>query len=471
VTAVETRTAVPTAGRLRSRVRALKPPRLPSLTVSVLAERALYLGIFGGLAAEALRAGFGRISADGSVPETPSTSVIHLTAAILTLLGLAFVGKALLAFGPLYVRGPARTWLLSTPVDRGRLLLGHLAAAATIGMLVSVALGTAFLLIIGISAPIAPWLALWAALGVTVTCLCVVVQARRATRAVQRGLNVVVVALVGVAVAGLVLRPGLVLSGLEHVGVGMFAAAAGGFVATAAVAALAARRSLDALTRGTVSSGAELATATQVSILSLDVTLFWAIVLERRARAVARVRPAPISGNRFTALIRTDLARVVRMPTGLLVWAALLPVPYGAHLMGLTAYLPALQVIVAFVAVDRLASGLRVIARSPAVRRALGGSDLLLTLAHLVVPTTGAVIWTAVTALTVPAISPLTATISAAGAVLVTYRIATRPPLDYQSGMVDFGILGPTPIGLIMQLLRGPALLGGVSILQLALAG
>ena len=81
--------------------------------------------------------------------------------------------------------------------------------------------------------------------------------------------------------------------------------------------------------------------ATQASLLSLDVTFFWSIMLERRARAIARVRPAAISGNRFVALVKTDLARVSRMPTGLFVWAALMAVPYGAQLVGLTALLPA----------------------------------------------------------------------------------------------------------------------------------
>lgn len=122
-------------------------------------------------------------------------------------------------------------------------------------------------------------------------------------------------------------------------------------------------------------------------------------------------------------------------------------------------------------AVDRLAVGLRIITRSPALRRALGGSDLSLTLAHLVVPAVGAVVWTAATAVLISEVSALLAAVSAVGAVLVTYRVATRPPLDYGDSLIDFGVFGPTPVGLILQLARGPALLAGLALLQTALAG
>ncbi|MFD0854427.1 DUF6297 family protein, partial [Actinomadura adrarensis] len=96
------------------------------------------------------------------------------------------------------------------------------------------------------------------------------------------------------------------------------------------------------------------------------------------------------------------------------------------------------------------------------------GSDRLLTLAHLVVPATGAVLWTSITAALVPGISVLAAAISAAGGLLVTYRMATRPPMDYGGSLVDFGVLGLIPVSLISQPARGPALLAVLCLVQMA---
>ncbi|MFC7382716.1 DUF6297 family protein [Sphaerisporangium rhizosphaerae] len=463
---------VPKARDLRGRRRSGRPRRPLAYTLSSLLERGLYLVVLGALIVEVVSSGLERVERGGAPPESVRTSVTQLTAALLAILCVVLLAKALLAFGPLQASASARTWLLSTPVDRGALLSSHLSVALAIGSAVSAALGYAFLAVTRLSVPLVPWFTPWAAFGAVVTCLCVLVQAgHRSARAVQRGLSVMAYALTGVAAAILVLRPGYPLADLEEAGTAGYAVCAVASLVVAVIAVRLARRSLGLMTRGMLSSGSELAMATQVSVLSLDVTLFWAIVLERRARTIALVRPARISGNRLVALVRTDLARVRRMPTGLFIWAALICVPYGGHVVGLTAFLPALHTVTAFLAVDRLAGGLRIISRSPAIRRALGGSDRSLTLAHLVVPAAGALLWSGVTVALVPGVSVLTATVSAVGAVIVTYRVATRPPLDYASPMVDVGLFGPTPLGLILQLLRGPALLAGLSLLQTALSG
>ncbi|MFC9969467.1 DUF6297 family protein [Spirillospora sp. NPDC127200] len=447
--------AVPKAGDLRRRLRADKPRRSPKQTLSLLFERALYLGVLGGLTFEAVRDHAGRVDHVG-------TPVVQVTAAVVALLCLVLLAKAMLAFGPLYAGGPARTWLLSTPVDRGSLLSGNLAAAVAVGAGASAALGLAFVLVSGAAVAFVPWLVLWAALGVITTCVCVLVQARRLP--VRRALDVLAYVLAGVAIAVPFLRPGSPPP-LERIDATVCAAA----LLAAAIALFAARRALDAMTRATISSGVELATAAQVSVLSLDSTFLWAISLERRARAMVRVRPAPIRGNRFTALVRADVARVLRMRSGLFVWAALLPVPYAVHVAGMTTLLPVLHLVAAFLAVDRLAGGLRIVSRAPALRRALGGSDRLLTLAHLVIPGAGAVVWCAVAAAFVPGVPVAAAALSAAGAVLVTYRMATKPPVDYGGALIDLGLFGPAPVALIMQLLRGPALLAVLALVQATL--
>ncbi|TDD28778.1 hypothetical protein E1287_32235 [Actinomadura sp. KC06] len=471
MTAVDVRENIPRAGDLRRRVRAKRPRQSLMATLSLLLERALYLGILGGLVSEVVRDGLRRTGEGGAADTSSGTPVIQLTSAVLAVLCAVLLARALLAFGPLYVGAPARTWLLSTPVDRGRLLVGHFALAVTLGTVASAVIGMALLLVAGLTVPLAPWLALWAAIGAAETCGCVLAQAGlRSPRGLQRVLGAAAYALAAVAVTVPVVRPGDLLTGLERIGTAPYTAGAAVLLAAAVITARAARRSLDAVTRGAVSSGVELATATRVSVLSLDFTFFWSIVLERRARAIARVRSAPIRGSRSAALVRADLARVLRMRTGLFIWAALISVPYAAHVVGLTDFLPALHLVTAFLAVDRLAGGLRIISRAPSIRRALGGSDRSLTLAHLVVPAAGAVVWSSLTAALTPGISALTAAISAVGAGLVTYRMATRPPMDYGGSLVDFGVFGPTPVGLILQLARGPALLAVLALVQIALA-
>ncbi|WP_066364903.1 DUF6297 family protein [Herbidospora mongoliensis] len=412
-------------------------------SLAALAERAVYLVVLGAIGAEAVASGL----SGGSAPP-----IAEGVAAALTALCLVLLAKGLLGFGPLYAGAPARTWVLSTPADRGRLLRKHLAGAVAAGVGGCLCLGFAFVAVTRLTVAVAPWFAVWAAVGVVVACACVLIQSRYGSvPLVQRGLAVTAWLLAGTA---MVADSGLDL--VVPVPVAL----------TCAVAAVwLARQRLGTMTRGRLSSGAELATATQASALSLDVTLFWTIVLERRARSLGRVRPAAIHGTRFTALIRADLARIRRTPTALLFWAALLAVPYGA---AVTPFLPAIHVVAGFVAVDRLAAGLRVVSRAPALRRALGGSDRELALAHLAIPGVGAVVWSLVTLLVVPGVTPLMAAITTFGALAVVYRVATRPPLDYPTPVIDVGLFGPTPLGLILQLSRGPALLAGLALVQTA---
>ncbi|USX55341.1 DUF6297 family protein [Lentzea sp. HUAS12] len=103
------------------------------------------------------------------------------------------------------------------------------------------------------------------------------------------------------------------------------------------------------------------------------------------------------------------------------------------------------------------------------MRRALGLPDRTLRRAHLVVPAAGAVLWCALTTAFTPHVSVLNGLVSAVGAVAVVYRIATRPPVDHGAAIVDFGLFGPTPLGLIVQLSRGPASLTVLALVQTAL--
>ncbi|MBW4721525.1 hypothetical protein KZQ38_30490 [Saccharothrix sp. SC076] len=143
-----------------------------------------------------------------------------------------------------------------------------------------------------------------------------------------------------------------------------------------------------------------------------------------------------------------------------------MPLPYltaatlPAHLIA------AVHLVCAFLATDRLATGLRAVCRSPALRRAIGGRDRQLRLVHLVLPSSGALLWVAATAPALPDPSVFPVAVSILGAVAVTYRIANRPPVEYTSAAVDTP-MGMMPIGLIAQVLRGPALLLALTAVQL----
>jgi hypothetical protein len=124
-----------------------------------------------------------------------------------------------------------------------------------------------------------------------------------------------------------------------------------------------------------------------------------------------------------------------------------------------------LHLVLAYAAANRLTAGLRTVARAPGLRRALGGGETQLRLVHLVVPALGTALWWLIT---VPAGDPLTPAASfvlLAGIVAAAYRAATRPPMSYGGAVVE-SPLGLIPVDLVVQLARGPDLLGAVIVLR-----
>jgi hypothetical protein len=168
-------------------------------------------------------------------------------------------------------------------------------------------------------------------------------------------------------------------------------------------------------------------------------------------------------------MIRAELARLRRQPAALFAWCALLLVPSLAGVVFSSVVIAPVHLVAAFLAADRLAGGLRTVCRSAALRRSLGGSDWELRLIHLVIPALGTLLWTALTAAALKALPLSCAALSVVGALAVVYRIATRPPMDYTSLLVDFGF-GLVPVNLIRQVSRGPALLIVLCAIQVSIA-
>lgn len=431
----------PSAAEVRRRLR--RPPAPWRFRLARLYER---------LVNAAIVAAIGWGVAVRGLEKTGQPGASTWTALWLSVLAVVVLLKVLLAFGPVFAGRDRMFWVLGAPVDRAALLLPRFLGLLGLGAALGAVWPAAVVGVVGtVSAPGPLVFVGSAVLGVGVMAGAVVLQ--RLRFAPQLWLSV----LAGMSVVALVVRPGDVV--VEPVW----------SAPVAVVLAVVAFRSLRRLDRADLAAGASLAAVVRVSVAWLDLALLGAILAERRARVLGRVRSARLRGSRLVVLVWTDVLRVRRAPNALLVWAGLLPLPALVALGGEVEWVPAIHLICAFVATDRLAAGLKAVCRSGAIRRALGVPERFLRLAHLVVPSVGAVVWCVATVPFTPHVSWLGGVVSAVGAVAVVYRIATRPPLDYGVAAIDFGVLGPVPIGLVLQLSRGPVLLYLLCVLQVIL--
>jgi len=431
----------PSATEVRLRLR--RPPAPWRFRLARLYERLVNTAIVGAI-------GWG--VAFKGLAKTGQQDTSAWTALWLSVLAAVVLLKVLLAFGPVFAGRDRMFWVLSSPVDRTSLLAPRFLGLLGLGAVVGAVWPAAVFGVVGAVSPPGPSLfAGSAAAGVAVVAGAVVLQRFRLRP--QSWLSV----LAGAAVLALFLR------------VDIAVAEAAWLTPVAVLLVVVAGLSLRQLNRADLAAGATLASVVRVSVAWFDLALLGAILAERRAAVLGRVRSARLRGSRLTVLVWTDVLRARRAPNALLVWAGLLPLPALVALGGEVDWVPAVHVIAAFIATDRLAAGLKAVCRSAAIRRMLGVPDGFLRLAHLVVPAVAAVVWCAATVPFTPHVSWLTGVVSAIGAVAVVYRIATRPPLDYGVVAIDFGVFGPVPIGLVLQLSRGPVLLYLLCVLQVIL--
>jgi hypothetical protein len=175
-----------------------------------------------------------------------------------------------------------------------------------------------------------------------------------------------------------------------------------------------------------------------------------------------------LRGGRFWVLVQADLRRQWRRRSGLVTWVALIVAPYAVGVFS-PAAVGSVRVVAAYLGMERLAAGLRLISRSSALRRSLGGPDGDLRLAHLVVPTTGLGLWWYATVFAghLPTAGPVLGLVLL-GIIGAVYRTATRPPMSYDVGNADTPF-GPVPTTLLRRLIRGPDLLAVVVLVNLIL--
>jgi hypothetical protein len=403
-----------------------------------------------------------------SVHRTPTGEVSSVprlsgdgTTALATAFTLVVAGAGLLALtavGPLFAGAAAQTWQLSTPGSRGRWLLprlswlvsGTAAAGATAGMAAALALNAE---LAGLGLATLAGAALAAALA-----LAAVTRQVRPGAATRQAARTLIAVGVLVAVFALyVARPGvhldLRLGGLPTAVLGLVAV-----VLMLVVAAVGAVRALPRIDRAALSAGAGLAGSAAVAVAGMDPSLLFGAVEIQRLQRIGRVRPGPLRAwGRPSALIRADVRRLRRNPTALLTWGTLALVPYLADLVAPVQAATAVRVVAGYIAGNALAGGLRTVCRTPALRRALGGTDANLRILHLVVPAVGVLAWIAATFGAGRTFGPIATVVLAAGLLASVYRTATRPPMEYDAAW-SVTPMGVIPVGLITQALRGPDL-------------
>ncbi|SHG81764.1 DUF6297 family protein [Streptoalloteichus hindustanus] len=397
------------------------------------------------------------------VPEETAAGFPAWLAVAVTLLLVGTALAVLAGTGPMWASSATTTWVLSAPTDRRGLLRKWFHWLAFTGLAVGAAAGA--LLVALFRLPLVLTTGTGAAVGSGLVAMSVLLQIRQIRSAwTHRPL---------VAAGLLTVLFGLILEGAGWLPRGaaptlptpVSSALVIVVVAAAAMLLVAADRRLGRLTRGTLSADAHVVPAAATAGNFLDLSLLLDVLELRRWRRVGRVRPRSFPSGRWRALLVADLRRQFRTPGVLSSWLALALVPYVVAAVT-PLWSPMCQLLTACVATSRLASGLRAVSGSAALRRGLGGGDRPLRLAHLVVPASGAVLWCLGTAPATWQNGPWLWIVAATGATAVSYRIATRPPMDYHAGvLVDIGFGVMVPWGLLRQLCRGLGVLLSFSLL------
>jgi len=419
------------------------------------------------------------------VGDVPPLAATCLRAAAV-LLAAGTVTLVLRTVGPVYAGPAGQAWLLATPGDRARWLrprvVGLAVAATAVGALGGLALaGVGLRLALpGVPASGALVVATGALVLLGLAMALLAGQAADAVRPLRpslpsppdgarvdepthrpdwpRAVGRLLLAAGALVAAGAIAANGSRTGGI-HIGATVSSAVGGvmvlAVVTIAIVSATRGIRAAGALDRASLTAGAALANSAMAATTSMDPSFLFGFVEARRLRRIGRVRrrrlvaPGPI-----TAILVAETRRLSRHATVLVVFAALVGLPYVCAIVLTPVPVTLVRVLAGYVAVNGMAGGLRIVSRSAALRRSLGRTDGWLRGVHLVTPAVAAVAYVVATAWagrTYPLPLDL---LMAAGVLLAVLRAATRPPMVYDSAwlVTPFGLV---PVGLITQVVRG----------------
>jgi hypothetical protein len=413
----------------------------------------LYIGLFGLVLVSAMVAPLARkalkdVVAHGGAGHVPHALVPDLGLA-LALVAAGTGLRALQLIGPV-VCDPARaTWLLASPVSRS----GLLGAAAGMAVLGAALVGAAAGLAVGLllSWPQVASAVVGGLLAALLTLGSISLQGRAwgATwlRRIGDGLAVLAVP---VLVAGLVgfdaepASPSARTAALVALGLGVLTLVAGTGL----------RRALGRLRRADLVAGTGLATGLRATVTALDGSFVAETLRLRRLLERGEVGSKPLRGSGFSALVWADVRRSWRARRGWLAAVAATTLVWAADDLYGRLGSATVLVLVAWAGAGAAAAGLRTIARSTALSRALPLTDADLRAAHLVVPGAVAlVIGEIACALAVrPGWWAVIVTLLAAAGVLRT--AAGRPDIRWE--LQATSPMGALPVGAVTAFLVGP---------------
>ncbi|GAA1460951.1 DUF6297 family protein [Williamsia maris] len=333
---------------------------------------------------------------------SPTPVLVGWTVALCALI----VGTALWWWGPIRVSRAEAMWKLSGPGERGPVLRARRMRASMVAVMGC--------LVVAVVASILDWSSAPVLLGTAATCAVTLMTA--ASWRQHRSSEAL----------------------FEHTDRG-------------------ARRSVERLHRDVIAPDDGFIAAARLAVVTMDLGWLSTARVVRWERGNARSRSRVLPLGRARACLAADLARLRRRPRDLVVFMVVVAVGLAmSQTLYLTSIAPAVAVVLAYRAGCAVSGGLRRLTEEPALRRALGGSRLVVTAVHSVVPVGAVLLWCLVASLTwhLSVVALLVVAIGAASAVV---RRATRPDLPFDAPVYVTGQGGATQPLLLLAMARGPA--------------
>lgn len=335
------------------------------------------------------------------------------------------------ALGPVMISAAMGSWLLSTPIDRRPLLRGRLAAAAFIAaLLTGICVATAALLAgLPVSA-LATWSVSAALAAVSVTMLAASWQRGQSHRARNTAIVLATTAWVGTLAIALGHAP------TTHVDWLSGPTGTTVLVGTAVLAvALAARalRHVGDLRRAELTASGTVLSSMSGALAGLDFALAYDVLLARKWRSAATVRPVRGGPSGVWAIVWRDVVRLRRTSATVVAFASTLVIPYVLVALNLEATIIPISAFTALLCGLWLFPALRTVANSPGLVRSFP----------------------------MPIVAVRTATLAVPGTIVVAWALAASPAISH-------GVVGTTGDVIAVALATGAAALGAITRLLLA---
>lgn len=367
-------------------------------------------------------------------------------------------------FGPVLASGAEGFWLMESPMDRRRLLVGRFFKAIGLAFLMGAIVSALVAALTGSSlAQIGIWAAS-AGLGAAgLTAFAALEQTFD-----RKALVVAAQALVGLAAVGVLGI--LVASAADWIQInpdvdGRLAMIVGGLGLLLLIGAGAAAWSrLREIRRARLTSGGSLLRGLQGAAFALEFALIRDILVQNKYKEKGHVNPTRGSGSGTTALVMRDVQRLFRNPVALLIFLATIIIPYAVQALGLQALNVLISGIALMAALIPFMNSLRVISRTKGLARLFPFGTSQLRRSTMVVPAMLAVVWAT---LAIPAFAGLTgdvrlslwtaitnAVVAALAGFLGAIRWVSAAPASYSGPLVATGT-GAMPPGLMFSMIRG----------------